>query len=120
MNQRGFTLIELISVMILLGVVLSIGAGFVIGRTSVKAENVMLATVLNHLNAYEMESWTNVKMSQDGWTSDQVVYDNLNVDRYAWQSQNQNGGVLIIREKQFTLKRNQSVSNKHGSWEVSS
>ena len=119
MNQRGFTLIELICVMLLLGVRVAVGANFVLGRTSIEAEESILTTVITHMNAYEVEAWTNVKLSKEGWTSDEAVFAVLE-DNYQWKSRTQDGGVLIIRDRNFTLKRNQSVMNKHGSWEVSS
>ena len=116
-NQKGFTLIEFIMVMVLLGILVAAGAKFVMGRTTISAEESMLKTVVAHLNDYEIEAWMNLK-SEMTWTSDDQVFDLLDVSGYKWQNLNQDGGVVFIRDKPFPLKRNRSTQYNFGSWEV--
>ena len=61
-NQKGFTLIEIISVLLILGVLVSVGAHFVLGKTSLRAEESVLTSVVISLNEKELESWTNLKL----------------------------------------------------------
>ena len=117
-NQRGFTLIEIISVLLVMGVLVSVGAHFLLGGTSLKAEESVLTSIVISLNEKELESWTNLKL-ETGWNSDEEVYNNLKISDYKWNGHSQDGGIIIIRDKHFTLKRSRSARNLYGSWEVS-
>jgi len=116
-NQKGFTLVEIIAVLLIMGVVLSIGAYKLVG-SSVKAEASVLESVIISLNERELEAWTNLKLDT-GWTSDEDVYNNLKILDYEWQSKNQDGGIITIRDKSFSIKRIRSAINSYGKWEVS-
>jgi prepilin-type N-terminal cleavage/methylation domain-containing protein len=117
-NQKGFTLVEIIAVLAIMGVILSIGVYKVIGGTSIKAEESVLISVIISLNEKELEAWTNLKLDV-GWTSDEEVYNNLKILDYVWQSKDQDGGIIMIRDKAFHLKRIRSVKNTYGKWEAS-
>lgn len=116
-NQKGFTLVEIIAVLVVLAVVVSIGTYKFMG-TSLRAEASVLESVIVSLNEKELEAWTNLKLST-GWTSDEDVYNNLKILDYAWQSKDQDGGIIMIRDKGFSLKRIRSAANAYGKWEVS-
>jgi len=115
-NQKGFTLIEIIAVLTILGIMISLGA-YKFMKTSVKAEDSVLTSVIVDLNNRELEAWTNLKLDS-GWTSDEEVYNNLNILDYDWRSKNQDEGIIMIRDKSFSLKRIRSVRNAYGKWEV--
>jgi prepilin-type N-terminal cleavage/methylation domain-containing protein len=115
-NQKGFTLVEIIAVLAIMGVILSIGVYKVIGGTSIKAEESVLISVIISLNEKELEAWTNLKLDA-GWTSDEEVYNNLKILDYVWQSKDQDGGIIMIRNKAFHLKRIRSVINAYGKWQ---
>ena len=112
-NQKGFTLIEIIAVLAIMGVIIAIGANKLISSTAIKAEESVLTSVIVSLNEKELEAWTNLKLSE-GWTSDEPVYNNLNILDYHWRSKDQDGGVIVIRDKPFSLKRNRSAANAYG------
>ena len=116
-NQNGFTLVEIIAVLLIMGIMVSIGTYKLIG-TSVNAEDSVLTSIIISLNEKELEAWTNLKLST-GWTSDEDVYNNLKILDYNWQSKNQDGGIIMIGEKSFSLKRIGSAINAYGKWEVS-
>jgi prepilin-type N-terminal cleavage/methylation domain-containing protein len=64
-NQKGFTLIELISIMIILGVIGSVAIRKYDNLTHTASEMV-LATAVKELNVRESLIWTNMKISSDG------------------------------------------------------
>jgi hypothetical protein len=98
-----------------MGIVISIGAYKLIG-SSVKAEDSVLTSVIISLNEKELEAWTNLKLDT-GWASDEDVYNNLKMLDYEWQSKNQDGGIIMIRDKAFSLKRIRSAINSYGKWQ---
>ena len=79
LNQKGFTLIELISVMIIMGVMSSAAVkkvDFVTGTASTRA----LSITVKELNVRESLVWSNIKISNDGYTTDEDVFAALDKD----------------------------------------
>ena len=101
-NQKGFTLIELISVMIIMGVMSSVAVkkvDFVTDTASTRA----LAITVKELNVRESLVWSNMKISNDGYTSDEDVFAALDKDlgaKFKW-----NPGLQLMVER-FTVNRN--------------
>ncbi|MCK5205079.1 MAG: prepilin-type N-terminal cleavage/methylation domain-containing protein, partial [Desulfobacterales bacterium] len=79
LNQKGFTLIELISIMIILGVLGSVAIRKYDNLTNTATERVLAASV-KELNVRESLIWTNMKISSEGYTNDTDVYTALNTD----------------------------------------
>jgi len=118
MTERGFTLIELIAVMAIIGIMMAVGATLVIGNIQKSAEMSVIKTVICQLDDKELESWTNLKL--DGtWTSDEEVYQNLKLDDFTWKYRDQDSGRIVVREKIFSLTRIHSTTQTPGRWEVS-
>ena len=72
-NQKGFTLIELLSIMIIMGVMSSVAVQK-FDTLSDTASKQALAWALKELNTRESLIWTNIKLSDDGWTDDSAVF----------------------------------------------
>ena len=119
-NQKGFTLIELISIMIILGVLGSVAVKKYDNLTNTANERV-LATAVKELNARESLIWANMKISSDGYTNDTDVYTALNTDlgsRVKWNpGPTIDGGTLHIESQSIVLNRNHSTNSAAGKWQ---
>ena len=79
LNQRGFTLIELIAVMLILGVIVTIAATKFINLDRSAADRVV-DLAIEELNVREKLTWSNCRL-EDRWadiavcTSDNMIYD---------------------------------------------
>ena len=125
LNQKGFTLIELISVMIIMGVVASV---------SIKKFDVISDTAgqralnlgIKELNIRESLTWSNIKISADGYTNDQDLWDQLVADqdldlggKYSWNPgpDISAGGTLHFDSNSIALNRQPSSDASAGRWE---
>ena len=118
-NQDGFTLIELISVIIILGVLATVVTKK-FDILSDTASQRALVEGINELNARESLTWTNMKLSPTGWTSDVDLYSgvdkNLSTD-YVWTAgPNILGGTLTFDSEFRILNRTASTATTWGSW----
>ena len=118
-NQKGFTLIELISVLIILSVL----ASTVIKKFDVLSDTASqkaLVAGISELNARESLIWTNMKLSPTGWTNDADLFTgvdkNLGID-YAWTAgPNVLGGTLSFESEAIILTRTASTTSSWGRW----
>jgi prepilin-type N-terminal cleavage/methylation domain-containing protein len=119
LNQKGFTLIEMISIMIILGVIGSVAVKKYDDFTNTASERV-LATAVKELNVRESLIWTNMKISNDGYTNDGDVYAALNTDfgpRLKWNpGPNIGGGTLHCESVSFVLTRIPSTNTTAAKW----
>ena len=120
LNQKGFTLIELISVMIIMGVVASVTIQkFDIVSDTANEQALQLA--IKELNIRESLTWSQIKISNDGYTTDQDLYDlvDKNLDgKYIWTSgPNRTGGsTLSFNSKSASLSRQESTPTAAARW----
>ena len=118
-NQKRFTLIELISVIIIMGVMSSVVArkvDFITGTASSKA----LAIAVKELNIRESLVWSNTKISDDGYTTDADVFAALDKDLGAKFKCNSgptiDGGTLHCESQSIVLSRIHSTTSTAGKW----
>jgi prepilin-type N-terminal cleavage/methylation domain-containing protein len=118
-DQKGFTLIELISVMIILGVMASVAVKRldVIGGG---ATDRVLQEGVKELNIREYLVWTDLKLSSTNWTNDADVFlrlpTNLGPD-YVWTAgPDASGGTLRFRNQSIALTRTPSTTSSSGRW----
>jgi prepilin-type N-terminal cleavage/methylation domain-containing protein len=120
-NQKGFTLIELISIMIILGVLGSVAIRKYDNLTNTANERVLAVTV-KELNARESLIWANMKISNEGYTNDTDVYTALNTDigsRLKWNpGPTIDGGTLHIESQSIVLNRIHSTNSAAGKWQL--
>jgi prepilin-type N-terminal cleavage/methylation domain-containing protein len=72
-KKNGFTLIEVIAVLVLLGILAAIAVPKYIDMAE-NARNRAIDAGVSELNGRESATWGNVKLSQDGWVSDTATF----------------------------------------------
>ena len=119
-NQKGFTLIELISVMIIMGVMSSVAIKKVDFITDA-ATTGALATAVKELNVRESLVWSNIKISNDGYTTDEAVFAALDKNlgaKFKWNPGPAIGGATLHFESySIVLNRTPSTNATAGKWQ---
>jgi prepilin-type N-terminal cleavage/methylation domain-containing protein len=119
-SQQGFTLIEIIAVMVILSVLASISAAKVIeADTTAKWE--AMAAAISDLNSRERVTWAKVKLSNDNWQNDNQVFtlvDTYFGPEYRWQSVGASGGVLDFKGISASLTRTPSTFSQPAVWKT--
>jgi prepilin-type N-terminal cleavage/methylation domain-containing protein len=119
-SQDGFTLIETMSVLVILGVVFSI---VIHEFTSLSdtAYKKALQSAVQELNIRETLIWSNFKISPDGWPGDEDVFDNMDTKLgggYHWDpSAGEFGGKLRFGPHYLDLVRTPSQNRSAGRWD---
>ena len=119
LTQKGFTLIELMSVLVIMGVIFSVA----IKKFDLLTDNASITALkagAKELNTQESLIWIKMKLSETGWAADLDVYNvvgkNLGAG-YSWSpGPNISGGTLHYRSQSVALIRNESTGKTPGSW----
>ena len=118
-NQKGFTLIELISVIIIMGVM---------GSVSIKKYDLLSDTAaarvltdsIKELNIRESMTWIDLKFSADSTITDEEVFAAMDPNLgsgYVWvEGPNASGGKLSFRNLSVTLVRMPSTNKSPATW----
>ena len=119
-NQKGFTLIELISVMVIMGVMGSVAVkkvDLITDTASTKA----LAIGVKELNVRESLVWSNIKISIDGYTTDADFFNALDKNlgvKFKWNpGPTIDGGTLHCESQSIVLNRTHSTTAAAGKWQ---
>jgi prepilin-type N-terminal cleavage/methylation domain-containing protein len=119
LNQKGFTLIELISIMIILGVLGSVAIKKYDNLANTASVRALAATVIE-LNVRESLIWANMKISNDGYSMDEDVFaalDNNFGAKLKWNpGPTIDGGTLHFESHSISLNRIPSTSSAAGRW----
>jgi prepilin-type N-terminal cleavage/methylation domain-containing protein len=122
LNQKGFTLIELISVMIIMGVVASVSIQK-FDILSDTADERALHLGIKELNIRESLTWSNIKISTDGYTNDEdlwsLIVPRLDLGgKYHWNPgpHISDGGTLHFESRAIALNRQPSTPSSAGKW----
>ena len=120
LNQKGFTLIELISVMIIMGVFASVSIQK-FDLLSETASQQALYLGIKELNIRESLTWTNLKISNTGYTNDDDLYPLIDTDLgdgYKWNpGLSISGGTLNFKAHSKPLTRVPSTEKSAAKWE---
>jgi prepilin-type N-terminal cleavage/methylation domain-containing protein len=120
LNQKGFTLIELIAIMIIMGVLGSVAVTKYEGLSDTATQQVLAAAV-KELNVRESLTWTNMKISKDGYTKDEDIYAALDMDlgpKLKWHpGLGIGGGILNCGTRSYALVRTPSSYMAAARWQ---
>jgi prepilin-type N-terminal cleavage/methylation domain-containing protein len=121
LNQKGFTLIEMVSVMIIMGVVASVSIQK-FDMVSDTANERALLSGIKELNVRESLVWSNVKISGDGYASDEALWALIETDMagFDWGAGDPDrvtGGTLSFKSASRALNRQPSTQTSAGRWQ---
>ena len=118
-GQEGFTLIEIIAILIILGILAAVAIPRYIDLTA-NAERRALDAGIAELNGREALTWANLKISTAGWVSDAATFAALNTDLgadYSWSvAAAVGGGTLDFGSTAVVLTRTASLTTAPGRW----
>jgi len=125
-NRQGFTLIEIMAVLVIMGVMASVAVSK-INDISGTAELRALETGIVELNAREMLYWTNAKFAPGGWSGnggDNFVWTTMMVMNtglgtgYSWlpDPPNIGGATLSFGSQSIPLNRAASTNIAAARW----
>lgn len=118
-NSKGFTLVELLAILIILGIMLAITVPKYISLNK-NAEKAGISMAIIDLNGREMKCWTEQKLNEN-WESDQKIFESCDyeINGYRWLSMSHLGGSLEFKEIVVRIHRRASENHEPGSWSIS-
>ena len=118
-REEGFTLVELIAVMIILGIIASIAAVKFISFDTAAADKV-IDLAIDELNTREKLVWLDVKLSLDGNIKEDVwnrMQQELNIGNGAEvKNATEDGGTIIINGASAEVIRTHPSTIAPGKW----
>jgi prepilin-type N-terminal cleavage/methylation domain-containing protein len=118
LNRKGFTLIEIMAVLVLIAIIGTIAAYKLIDLdSSVDRKGIDLAIAT--LNTNEKTGWLNIKVGS-GWVDDADMVTHINYDlgsNYTWVSgPTVSGGTIKFNTQTIVLNRDVSTDIHPGYW----
>ena len=119
MNKKGFTLIEVVAVMVIMSVMASLSIKK-LDLVSHTATDRVIENGLRELNTRETLVWAKIKLSDGGWVNDADLFSELDTNlghEFQWTAKpTATGGTLQFRSKSIALTRSASSNVSVGSW----
>jgi len=119
-NNKGFTLIEIIAVLIILGVLAAVAVPRYIDLEA-SARQRAIDAALSEINAREKLTWADHKISTSGFVSDAKIFGDIDFvldPNFTWNSGDPiaTGGTLDFKYESFALSRTASSFFEPAVW----
>jgi len=121
-GEKGFTLVELIAVMVILSVLAAVAIPRYMNLDESARQRAIEAGI-SELNGRETLIWSNIKITRSGYTDDATLFPILDTTLggdYSWigGSPDKDGGTLRFQTSvTVSLKRTESSDIRPGYWE---
>ena len=121
-NEKGFTLVEIIAVLVILGILAVIAVPRYIDLES-NAKKKAFAKGISDLTDREILTWADQKISASGYVSDAKVFgaiDHTLGPDFQWNpgDPNLSGGTMDFKGESFSLSRTASTRLQPPIWEL--
>lgn len=120
-RNTGFTLIELVAVLTILGILASLSIPRFVELDSNASKQALISSV-TELNGRESLVWSKVKLSTSGWIEDEGVFEKMDTglgSDYKWSPEAKiDGGKLHYRDQMVKLDRKPSTAISAARWEI--
>ena len=120
-GEKGFTLLEIIAVLVILSVLASVAIPRYMSLDESARQRAIDAGIAE-LNGRETLTWSNIKITNTGYADDAALFPILNTTLggdYTWVGgpPDRNGGTLKFKESiEIPLTRTESTHIQPGSW----
>jgi len=119
-QQQGFTLIEVMAALVIIGVMASVGIHR-LGLVTSSSELTALQSAVRELNIRESLTWANLKLENEAWLGDVEVWKRMDTDLgsiYRWSpGPSTGGGTLHFHARFVSLTRAPSTASAAATWQ---